>query len=376
MSANGILVATGQPTIEPSFEDPRSSWKFVVRYNSPFHSATTANKVTLSENVTTVVMMKVGVVKYEDRPVPELSDPHAVLVRVCFTGICGSDVHYYTHGGIGKYVVKQPMVLGHESAGVVHAVGSAVKSLVPGDRVAMEPGAPCRHCTRCLEGRYNLCPDMVFAATPPVDGTLAKFYVMPEDFCYKLPPHVSMEEGALLEPAAVAVHFCRLAQVAPGHRVVVFGAGPVGLLACKVARGVYGATTVVAVDVNQERLAFAEKHGATHVYQSTPGLTPQEMAQEIIAQCALGDGADVVIDASGAEPCIQAAVYVARNGGVFMQGGMGKVRDLEELWNDGGGGLSVKELISKIVPFEQAKEAFDNVKIGNGIKWLIEGPKN
>ncbi|KAI9994749.1 hypothetical protein PInf_011580 [Phytophthora infestans] len=311
-----------------------------------------------------------------------------------------NDVHYCTHGCIGKYVVDKPMVLGHESAGVVHAVGSAVKSLKVGDEVAMEPGVPCRRCVRCLEGNYNLCPDMAFAATPPYDGTLAKFYRMPEDFCYKLPSTVSMQEGAMLEPTAVAVHFCRLAKVSPGQKVVVFGVGPVGLLTCKVARYVFGATTVVGVDVNEKRLAVAKEHGATHVYQGKSGVTPQESAEQIIAECGLGDGADVVIDASGAEPCIQTAIYVARSGGTFTQGGMGKT-DItfpigimcgKELRVTGSfrysagdyqlaldmvasGQLNVKGLISKIVPFEEAKEAFDNVQRGNGIKWLIEGPK-
>ncbi|KAG7396537.1 hypothetical protein PHYBOEH_002149 [Phytophthora boehmeriae] len=346
------------------------------------------------------VLEKVDVVRFEDRPVPEIKSPHDVIVNVRYTGICGSDVHYYTHGSIGKYVVEKPMVLGHESAGVVHAVGSAVKSLKVGDQVAMEPGVPCRRCVRCLEGNYNLCPDMAFAATPPYDGTLAKFYAMPEDFCYKLPPNVSMQEGALLEPTAVAVHFCRLAKVTPGNSVVVFGVGPVGLLACKVARHVFGATTVVGVDVNEERTAFAKEHGATHVFLSKPGLSPQETAEKIIAECGLGEGADVVIDASGAEACIQAGVYVARNGGRFTQGGMGKT-DItfpigilcgKELHVTGSfryssgdyqlaldmiasGKLSVKELISETVPFEQAKDAFDNMKHGKGIKWLIEGPK-
>ncbi|KAG6592553.1 chlorophyll synthesis pathway protein BchC [Phytophthora cinnamomi] len=347
------------------------------------------------------VLEKAGVVKYEDRPAPTITDPHDVVVNVRYTGICGSDVHYYTHGRIGRFVVEAPMVLGHESAGVVHAVGPAVKSLRPGDRVAMEPGAPCRRCVRCLEGRYNLCPDMAFAATPPVDGTLAKFFVTPEDLCYKLPPHVSLQEGALLEPAAVAVHFCRLAKVSPGDSVVVFGVGPVGLLACKVARSVFGASTVVGVDVNDERLAFAKEHAATHVVRNDPGSTPEQAAEKIIAQCGLGDGADVVIDASGAEFCIQTAVHVARNGGAYTQGGMGKTDIMfpigvlcsKELRVTGSfrysagdyqlaldmvasGKLSVKELISQTVPFEEAKEAFENVKCGNGIKWLIEGPKN
>ncbi|KAL4159154.1 hypothetical protein PRNP1_004924 [Phytophthora ramorum] len=192
-----------------------------------------------------------------------------------------------------------------------------------------------------------------------------------------------------------------MAKVQPGNSVVVFGVGPVGMLACKVARYVFGATTVVGVDVNDARLEFAKQHGATHVFKSKAGTTPQQMAEEIIAQCGLGEGADVVLEASGAEPCIQAAVHVARNGGSFTQGGMGKTDIVfpigvlcgKELHVTGSfrysagdyqlaldmiasGKLSVKELISKTVPFEQAKEAFDNVKLGNGIKWLIEGPKN
>lgn len=347
------------------------------------------------------VLEKVDVVKYEDRPVPVIRDPHDVIVNVRYTGICGSDVHYYTHGSIGKYVVDEPMVLGHESAGVVHAVGSAVKTLKVGDEVAMEPGVPCRRCVRCLEGHYNLCPDMAFAATPPYDGTLAKFYLMPEDFCYKLPSHVSMQEGALLEPTAVAVHFCRLAKVTPGSSVVVFGVGPVGLLACKVARYVFGATKVVGVDINDDRLKFAKEHGATHVFKNKQGSTSEEIAKQIIDECELGEGADVVIDASGAESCIQTAVYVARNGGSYTQGGMGKTDVMfpigilcgKELHVTGSfrysagdyqlaldmiasGKLNVKDLITNTVPFEEAKEAFDNVKLGNGIKWLIEGPKH
>ncbi|KAF2638457.1 GroES-like protein [Massarina eburnea CBS 473.64] len=123
-------------------------------------------------------------VTYEDRPIPTLASPYDVLVQPKWTGICGSDVHYWVHGRIGHFVVESPMVLGHESAGIVHSVGEKVTTLKVGDRVAMEPGVPCRRCVRCKEGRYNLCPEMRFAATPPYDGTLARFYALPEDLCY------------------------------------------------------------------------------------------------------------------------------------------------------------------------------------------------
>ena len=141
------------------------------------------------------VLSKPHNVYFEDRPKPEIKDPYTVLVNVKFTGICGSDVHYWEHGAIGDFVVKAPMVLGHESSGIVEEVGSAVTTLKKGDRVTLEPGIPCRRCIRCKEGNYNLCLHMVFAATPPYDGTLAKYYTLPEDFCYKLPENVPLEHG-------------------------------------------------------------------------------------------------------------------------------------------------------------------------------------
>lgn len=260
--------------------------------------------------------------KFEDRPVPELKSPYDVLINVKYTGICGSDVHYWQHGEIGPFVVKEPMVLGHESSGIVTAVGESVKTLKVGDRVCMEPGVPCRRCTRCKEGKYNLCPDMAFAATPPIDGTLAKYYSLPEDFCYKLADTVSLEEGALMEPLAVAVHITRQSAVKPGDSIIVFGAGPVGLLCCAVAKA-YGAVKVVSVDINEERLQFAKKYAATHTIVSKKE-SAQDSAARIIEAADLGAGADCIIDATGAEPCINTAMFAVRNGGTYVQGGMGK----------------------------------------------------
>ena len=209
------------------------------------------------------------------------------------------------------------MVLGHESAGIVHKIGDKVKSLKVGDQVAMEPGVPCRRCVRCKDGKYNLCPDMAFAATPPYDGTLARYYTLPEDYCYKLPENMSMEEGALIEPTAVAVHITRQAGVKPGDSVVVFGAGPVGLLCCAVAKA-YGAKKIVTVDINDERLNFALKYAANASFKSQR-VSAQENAQNMIKECDLGLGADVIIDASGAEPCIQTAIHALRMGGTYVQ---------------------------------------------------------
>ncbi|GAB1196115.1 D-xylulose reductase A [Aspergillus pseudonomiae] len=335
-------------------------------------------------------------VKFEDRPIPELRDAHDVLVNVRFTGICGSDVHYWEHGSIGQFVVKDPMVLGHESSGVISKVGSAVTTLKVGDRVAMEPGIPCRRCEPCKAGKYNLCEKMAFAATPPYDGTLAKYYVLPEDFCYKLPENINLQEAAVMEPLSVAVHIVKQANVAPGQSVVVFGAGPVGLLCCAVARA-FGSPKVIAVDIQRGRLEFAKKYAATAIFEPSKVPAP-ENAKRIVNENDLGRGADIVIDASGAEPSVHTGIHVLRPGGTYVQGGMGrneitfpimaactKELNVRGSFRYGSGDyklavnlvasgrVSVKELITGIVSFEDAEQAFQEVKAGKGIKTLIAG---
>ena len=290
------------------------------------------------------------------------------------------------------------MVLGHESAGTVVEVGSDVKSLKKGDRVAMEPGIPCRHCVRCKEGKYNLCPDMAFAATPPYDGTLAKYYVLPADFCYKLPENMSLEEGALMEPLSVAVHITKQSGLKQGDTVVVFGAGPVGLLCCAVAKAL-GAKKVIAVDINTERLEFAKSFAADASFVPEK-ISAAENAQRLRDENGLPAGADVAIDASGAEPSVQTAIHTLRMGGSYVQGGMGRdeitfpilAACTKELTISGSfrygpgdyqtavdltssGKIDVKKLISRKVSFDDAEQAFEDVKAGKAIKVLIEGPK-
>lgn len=289
------------------------------------------------------------------------------------------------------------MVLGHESAGVVTQVGDAVTSLKVGDRVAVEPGYPCRRCEHCLRGKYNLCVAMVFAATPPIHGTLTGFWSAPADFCYKLPDNMSLQEGALIEPTAVGVHIVRQARVQPGQSVVVMGSGPVGLLCGAVAKA-YGATTVVSVDIVPEKLEFAKSFCATHTYLSQR-VSAEENAANIKKTCGLPDGADVVIDASGAEPSIQTSIHTLKVGGTYVQGGMGKADitfpimafAIKEAtahgsfrYNSGdyklavelvaSGKVEAKKLITGQVPFEQAEEAFKQVAEGQAIKVLIAGP--
>ena len=335
-------------------------------------------------------------VGFEERPIPSIKSPYDVLVQVNFTGICGSDVHYWQHGRIGHYVVKEPMVLGHESSGTILEVGESVTTLKKGDRVAMEPGVPCRRCIRCKDGKYNLCLDMAFAATPPIDGTLAKYYVLPEDFCYQLPESMSLEEGALIEPLAVAVHITKQSNIKHGDSVVVFGAGPVGLLCCAVSKAL-GASKVVSVDIQKNRLEFAKEYAATSTYESQK-ISAQENAANLRKENDLPLGFDVAIDASGAAPSVQTAIHALRNGGSYVQGGMGAdditfpimAACTKELKISGSfrygsgdyklavdmvanGQVDVKKLITGKVSFKDAEQAFNDVKGGKGIKTLIEG---
>lgn len=234
-------------------------------------------------------------------------------------GICGSDVHYWTHGAIGDFVVRQPLLLGHESSGTVTKLGSGVTHLQLGDRVAMEPGVPCRACDQCLSGRYNLCIDMRCLATPPVDGDLARYHVHAADFCYKLPPNVSFEEGALLEPLSVGVHACRRAGVTLGSRVLVCGAGPIGLVSMLTAKAM-GASEVCVTDIAEHRLNTAKEMGATFVTK-VDTKDSKKMAQKIVEQ--MGHMPDISIECSGAESSIQTGIYATKSGGMLVLVGLG-----------------------------------------------------
>ena len=152
-------------------------------------------------------------VTFTNIPKPTISDPYDVIVQIGSTGICGSDVHYWQKGRIGDFVLTSPIVLGHESSGTVVEMGQAVRNLKIGDKVAIEPGVPCRHCEYCRSGSYNLCPDTVFAATPPHHGTLSKYYKTASDYCFILPDHMTLEDGALCEPVAVAVQINKVGNV-------------------------------------------------------------------------------------------------------------------------------------------------------------------
>ncbi len=185
-----------------------------------------------------------------------------VLIRVRAVTVCGSDVHYYEHGRIGDFVVEAPLVLGHECSGTVVSHGPGAGRHPVGTLVAVEPGVPCGRCSLCRRGAYNLCPDVRFLATPPVDGAFTRYLVVHEDFLHAVPQGTDIVTAALVEPTAVAVWANRKAAVGPGDRVLVTGSGPIGLLCAAVASS-RGATEVVVSDVSEQRLARAAEFGAT-----------------------------------------------------------------------------------------------------------------
>src|SRR4051795_1484705 len=211
--------------------------------------------------VRAAVLNRPGEIVLEERSAPE-PGPREVLVEISSVGVCGSDIHYYEHGRIGPHVVDAPLILGHESAGPVAALGEGVTKHAVGDRVTLEPGVPCGRCRECRAGRYNLCADVVFFATPPVDGAFAEYVAIHEDFAFTLPDALSDEEGALMEPLSVGVWACRKAGVSAGDKVLVTGAGPIGQLAMQCALA-FGATDVTVSDLNPYRLELARRTGAT-----------------------------------------------------------------------------------------------------------------
>jgi L-iditol 2-dehydrogenase len=249
-------------------------------------------------------------IRIEERPMPQ-PGPKEVLVEIKAVGVCGSDVHYYEHGRIGPYVVREPLILGHESSGVVVGLGSEVTKHQVGERVALEPGVPCGACGECRAGRYNLCPDVRFFATPPIDGAFTNFVTIHEDFAFALPDTLSDDAGALIEPLSVGVWACRKANLQGGEHVLVTGAGPIGLLAMQAALAL-GATTVTIADINPRRLEVARNTGATRALN---------VAEEPLARA--GVEADVLIECTGHPQVVLDGIRTLRPAGRVIMVGMG-----------------------------------------------------
>jgi L-iditol 2-dehydrogenase len=260
------------------------------------------------------VMTGLNKMDYVERDIPQPKDDE-VLVKVEYVGICGSDLHYYETGRIGDYVVEPPFVLGHETGGVVVEVGSKVKHLKEGDRVALEPGKTCGKCEFCRDGKYNLCPEVVFFATPPVDGVFQQYVAHEAALCFKLPDKLDTMEGALIEPLAVGFHAANQGGARIGQTAAVFGAGCIGLVSM-LALKAKGLSRVFQIDIMDKRLNKALELGADNVINSKEQNSVKE-----VQSLTDGHGCDLVIDTTGVDSAIQEAVRMLRKGGVLVMVG-------------------------------------------------------
>jgi D-xylulose reductase len=312
-----------------------------------------------------------------DIPVEEPLGPHDVRIALRAVGVCGSDVHYYQHGAIGPFVVREPMILGHEAAGVVVETGSEVTNLKTGDRVCMEPGIPDPNSRASRLGIYNLDPSVRFWATPPVHGVLRSTVVHPAAFTFKLPDNVSFEEGAMVEPVAVGMHGVNKARVRAGDVAVVTGAGPIGMVTA-IAALAGGCSRVFITDVQPQKLALAAKYSGI-----TPVNVREKNVAEVVAEATEGWGADIVFEASGNVRAVQSVFEPLCPSGCVVFIGMptapvpleivvAQVKEarIENVFRYAhvfpralalmsAGKIDVKPLITDRFGFEESVEAFD-----------------
>ncbi len=268
-----------------------------------------------SSSMLASVLIAPQTISLEHRDIPQ-PGPGQVLARVTAVGVCGSDTHFFETGHVGDIVVEGPIVLGHETAGQIVAVGGGVDAGRIGERVAIDPQRPCRRCRYCKHGQSHLCPEMQMYGAYPTDGSFAEYVLIDDDFAYAIPDSVSDQEGALVEPLSVAVHACRRAGITAGSTVLITGAGPIGIMCAEAARA-FGATEIVVSDPMPLRRETVARHGATETLDpasSDLGVYDRHF--------------DVYLDASGNARAIQSAFAAIRPGGIAVLVGMGSL-DLE-----------------------------------------------
>ncbi|HHX4059495.1 MAG: NAD(P)-dependent alcohol dehydrogenase [Burkholderia contaminans] len=318
-----------------------------------------------------------------DIDLPQAVGPGDVRIKVHTVGVCGSDVHYYVHGGIGPFRVDAPMVLGHEASGTVVETGAGVTHLRVGDRVCMEPGVPRLDSPATLRGLYNLDPDVRFWATPPIHGCLTPFVVHPAAFTYRLPDNVSFAEGAIVEPLSIGLQAAKKAAMKPGDLAVVIGAGTIGAMTALAALA-GGAARVILADVVPDKLAlFADNRAVTTVDVRTESLA------DAVAEATDGWGADVVFEASGSANAYAGLVDLMCPGGcavligmpvapvpldvVALQAKEGRIESVFRYANIfpralaliASGAIDVKPFISRTFPFSEGVRAFEEAASGH-----------
>ncbi|WP_287884623.1 MULTISPECIES: NAD(P)-dependent alcohol dehydrogenase [Paracoccus] len=328
-----------------------------------------------------LVLEEKGKLSLRDFDIPGTLGPRDVRIKTHTVGICGSDVHYYTHGKIGHFVVEAPMVLGHEAAGTVIEVGAEVSHLSPGDRVCMEPGVPDPTSRAAKLGIYNVDPAVTFWATPPVHGCLTPEVIHPAAFTYKLPDNVSFAEGAMVEPFAIGMQAALRARIQPGDVAVVTGAGPIGMMVALAALA-GGCARVIVADLAQPKLDIIGAYDGVE----TVNIRNRPLA-EAVSGATGGWGADIVFECSGAAPAILSMHQLARPGGAIVLVGMpvdpvpvdivglqAKELRVETVFRYANvydraialiasGKVDLKPLISASIPFEESIAGFDRAAL-------------
>jgi L-iditol 2-dehydrogenase len=263
-------------------------------------------------------------IELADVPEPVLQRPEDVLLRIDRVGVCGSDVHYYLEGGIGGAKIKYPATLGHECSGTVLAIGSAVRTLRPGDRVAIDPAFPCWDCDQCRSSRFHTCRHLQFMGSPgEAPGAVAERYVAPAACCVKIPDTISLDEAMLAEPLSVGLHTVRLSQLKKSHlplaaeptTVAILGSGPIGLSVLLCAKAIAGCKAIVT-DLLDERLAVAGRCGADVV------LNPKSCDVAAGISRLESNGLDIVFECSGDPACVEQGQRLLRPGGTLMMVGI------------------------------------------------------
>jgi len=345
-----------------------------------------------------LVLERIGELNLRDIELPTDMGPDDVRIKLHTVGVCGSDVHYYTHGRIGDFVVDQPMVLGHEAAGTVVEVGGNVRHLKPGDRVCMEPGIPDPLSRASKLGLYNVDPAVRFWATPPIHGILCPETVHPANFTYKLPDNVSFAEGAMVEPFAVGMQAATRARINPGDTAVVTGCGTIGIMVALAALA-GGCSRVLISDFSDAKLQLAETYD---------GITGINLGETNIVEAVNGAtgnwGADIVFECSGAAAAVRDLFKIVRPGGTVVLVGLppepvlfdisaATAREcrIETVFRYANvfdralaliaaGKVDLKPLISGVFPFEQSIAAFDRAAEGRAtdikLQIILHGEKN
>uniref|UniRef100_A0A1B6DZ22 Sorbitol dehydrogenase n=1 Tax=Clastoptera arizonana TaxID=38151 RepID=A0A1B6DZ22_9HEMI len=271
-----------------------------------------------SGNNLAAVLHGVNDLRLDQTPIPEPKDGE-VLLKISCVGICGSDYHYYTHGGCANTFLTKPTVLGHEGSGTVFKLGKNVNNLNIGDRVAIEPGVACSRCKFCRQGRYNLCIDVKYSGICPSNGSLTRYFAHAADFCFKVPDHVSMEEAAMVQPLSIGVHACKRAGIKLASTCLITGSGPIGLVTLLTAKAM-GASKVLITDILENRLQIAKQCGADCTLLVKPDDDIKKLGK--LVKEILGKEPEITIDCCGNQETISLCLEVTEIGGNFILVGL------------------------------------------------------